>query len=144
MRATRRANHRPCGPTEASDAQAGAAGLPEMSRYTGLPVDYVVPLKGNVHIIQTAAGYQGLPEKYPLRPGSYVFRPGAQYHSDGAVAVNLALYRGRGHREPRYPATSLSDARLAMRQYRQPAPTGQYFAPDRGTANAARLGRDCW
>ena len=98
MRATRRANHRPCGPTEASDAPAGCAGLPEMYCHTGRPVDYVAPLKGNVHIIQTAYGYRVLPGKYPLRSGGYVFRPGAQYRSDGAVVVNLALYRGRGYR----------------------------------------------
>ena len=41
--------------------------LPGMPRHTGQPVDYVAPLKVNVHI-QTAAGCQGLLGKYPLRP----------------------------------------------------------------------------
>ena len=39
--------------------------LLEMPRHTGRPVDYVVRLKGNVHI-QTADGYQGLLRNYPL------------------------------------------------------------------------------
>ena len=59
-----------------------------MPRHTGRPVDYVAPLKGNVHI-QTADGYQGLLRKYPLPSGRYAFLPGAQYRSDGAVAVTL-------------------------------------------------------
>ena len=59
-----------------------------MPRHTGRKVDYVVRLRGNVHI-QTAAGYQGLLRNYPLSPGRYVFLPGAQYRSDGAVAVTL-------------------------------------------------------
>ena len=33
--------------------------LPEMPRHTGRTVDYVAPLKGNVHI-RTADGYRGL------------------------------------------------------------------------------------
>ena len=78
--------------------------LQEMPRHTGRTVDYVVRLKGNVHI-QTADGYQGLLRNYPLRPNRYVFLPGAQYRSDGAVTVNLVLYWGRGHREPWYLAT---------------------------------------
>ena len=65
--------------------------LQEMPRHTGRTVDYVAPLKGNVHI-QTANGYQGLLRNYPLRPNRYVFLPGAQYRSDEAVTVNLALY----------------------------------------------------
>ena len=64
-----------------------------MPRHTGRQVSYVVRLKGNVHI-QTADGYQGLLRKYPLRPNRYVFLPGAQYRSDGAVVVNLVLYWG--------------------------------------------------
>ena len=43
-----------------------------MPRHTGRTVDYVAPLKGNVHI-QTADGYQGLLRKYPLRPGAMRF-----------------------------------------------------------------------
>ena len=72
--------------------------LQEMPRHTGRMVDYVVRLKGNVRI-QTPDGYQGLLRNYPLRPNRYVFLPGAQYRSDGAVAVNLVLCWGRGHRE---------------------------------------------
>ena len=65
--------------------------LQEMPRHTGRTVDYAVRLKGNVHI-QTGDGYQGLLRKYPPRPNRYVFLPGSQYRSDGAVTVNLALY----------------------------------------------------
>ena len=122
--------------------------LPEMPRHTGRTMDYVAPLKGNVHI-QTADGYRGLLRKYPLRPNRYVFLPGSQYRSDGVVTVNLALYWGRGHREPWYLATSLSDAKVAVGQYRkrmQPEQYfrdgKQYFALDRGTVTTtARLGR---
>ena len=70
-----------------------------MPRHTGRTADYVVRLKGNVHI-QTADSYQGLLWNYPLRPGRYVFLPGVRYRSDGVVTVNLALYWGWGHREP--------------------------------------------
>ena len=95
-----------------------------MPRHTGRTVDYVAPLKGNVHI-----------------------------HDDrwlsGIATVNLALYWGLGHREPRYLATSLSDAKVAARHYRQRMQPEQcfrdgkqYFALDRGTATTtARLGR---
>ena len=122
--------------------------LQEMPRHTGRTVDYAVRLKGNVHI-QTADGYQGLLRKYPLRPNRYVFLPGVRYRSDGVVTVNLALYWGRGHREPWYLATSLPDAKVAVAQYRkrmQPEQYfrdgKQYFALDRGTATTtARLGR---
>ena len=122
--------------------------LQEMPRHTGRAVDYVVRLKGNVHI-QTADGYQGLLRKYPLPSGRYVFLPGVRYRSDGVVTVNLALYWGRGHREPWYLATSLPDAKVAVAQYRkrmQPEQYfrdgKQYFALDRGMATTtARLGR---
>ena len=120
----------------------------EMPRHTGRPVDYVVRLKGNVHI-QTADGYQGLLRKYPLRPGPLCFCLGVRYRSDGAVVVNLVLYWGWGHREPWYLATSLPDAKVAVGQYRrrmQPEQYfrdgKQYFALDRGTATTtAWLGR---
>ena len=46
--------------------------LQEMPRHTGRTVDYVVRLKGNVHI-QTADGYQGLLRNYPLPSGRYAF-----------------------------------------------------------------------
>ncbi len=115
--------------------------LPEMPRHTGRTVDYVAPLKGNVHI-RTADGYRGLLRKYPLRPGRYVFLPGAQYRSDGVVTVSLVLYWGRGHQEPWYLATSLPDAKVAVAQYRkrmQPEQCfrdgKQYFALDRGNGN---------
>ena len=78
-----------------------------------------------------------------------MFLPGAQYRSDGAVTVNLVLYWGRGHREPWYLATSLPDAKVAVRHYRQRMQLEQYFrdgkqyfALDRGTATTTeRLGR---
>ena len=122
--------------------------LQELPRHTGQAVDYVVRLKSNVHI-QTADGYQGLLPKYPLRPNRYVFLPGVSYRSDGVVTVNLALYWGRGHREPWYLATSLQDAKVAVAQYRQRMQPEQYFrdgkqyyALDRVTAKTtARLGR---
>ena len=122
--------------------------LQEMPRHTGWTVDYVVRLKGNVHI-QTADGYQGLLRKYPLPSGRYVFLPEAQYRSYGAVTVNQVLYWGRGHREPWYLATSLPDAKVAVRQYRKWMQLEQYFrdgkqyfALDRGTATTTvRLGR---
>ena len=121
--------------------------LQEMPRHTGRTVDYAVRLKGNVHI-QTADGYQGLLRKYPLRPNHYVFLPGSQYRSDGAVVVNLILYWGRGHQYPWYLATLLSDAKVAVRHYRQRMQPEQcfrdgkqYFALDQGTARmTARLG----
>ena len=115
----------------------------EMPRHTGRPVDYVVRLKDNVHI-QTADGYQGLLRNYPLRPNRYAFLLGAQYRSDGAVGVNLAMYWGRGHREPWYLATSLRDAKVVWhyRQRLQPEQYfrdgKQYFALDRGTAKTRR------
>ena len=84
--------------------------LPEMLRHTGRTVDYVVRLKGNVHI-QTADGYQGLLRKYPLPSGRYVFLLGVRYRSDGAATVNLALYWGRGHREPWHLASGNIAAR---------------------------------
>ena len=62
-----------------------------MPRHTSRSVDYVVQLKGNVHI-QIAEGYQGMLGNYPLRPNRYAFLPGAWYRSGMAVAVNLALY----------------------------------------------------
>ena len=113
--------------------------LQEMPRHTGRTVDYAVRLKGNVHI-QTADGYQGLLRKYPLRPNHYVFLPGSQYRSDGAVVVNLILYWGRGHQYPWYLATLLSDAKVAVRHYRQRMQPEQcfrdgkqYFALDQGS-----------
>ena len=97
-----------------------------MPRHTGRTVDYVVRLKGNVHI-QTADGYQGLLRKYLLRPGRYVFLPGAQYRSYGVVMVNLVLYWSREHQEPWYLATSLPDAKVAVRHYRQRMQPERYF-----------------
>ncbi len=87
--------------------------------------------------------------KYPLPSGRYVFLPGAQYRSNGAATVNLALYWGRGHREPWYLATSLPDAKVAARHYRQRMQPEQcfrdgkqYFALDwRTVTTTARLGR---
>ena len=45
----------------------------------------------------------------------------------GAITVKLALYWGRGHREPWYLATSLSDAKVAARHYRQRMQPEQCF-----------------
>ena len=51
----------------------------------------------------------GIAGKVSLRPNRYAFLPGAQYRSDGVVAVSLTLYWSRVHREPWYLATSLLD-----------------------------------
>ena len=55
------------------------------------------------------------------------FYLGGSHRSDGAATVNQALYRGRGHQEPWYLATSLSDAKVAARHYRQRMQPEQYF-----------------
>ena len=125
--------------------------LQEMPRHTGRTVDYVVRLKGNVHI-QTADGYQGLLRKYPLRPNRYMFLPGVRYRSDGAVTVNLALYWGRGHREPWYLATSLPDAKVAVATVSQKDAAGAVlsrwqavFRLGSGNGNRRRRGWGvCW
>ena len=85
-----------------------------MPRHTVRTVDYVAPLKGNVHI-QTADGYQGLLRKYPLPSGRYAFLPGAQYRSDGAVAVTLVRvdiseYPDEGRRK--MPKPQIASAQL--------------------------------
>ena len=92
--------------------------LQQMPRHAGRTVDYVVRVKDDVHI-QTDDGYQGLLRKYPLRKKRYVLLPGVRYRSDGAAVVNLVLCWGKGRREPRYLATSLGDAKLAVDKYRQ-------------------------
>ena len=74
---------------------------------------------------------------------------GARYRSDRAVAVNLALYWGRGHQEPWYLATSLPDPKVAVGQYRKRMRPERYFrdgkqylALDQGAVKTtARLGR---
>ena len=78
-----------------------------------------------------------------------MFLPGVSYRSDGVVTVNLVMYWGRGHQEPWYPATSLTDAKVAVAQYRKRMQLEQYFrdgkqcfALNRGTAaTTARLSR---
>ena len=96
-----------------------------MPNHTGYPVDYVIRLKGDV-VIQSA-GYRGRLRNYPLRKGRILFWPQTLYRSDGAAVINLALYWARGHREPWYLATSLTDPRKAVRMYRRRMQPEQYF-----------------
>jgi len=97
----------------------------QMPNHTGYPVDYVVRLKGDV-VVQRA-DYRGRLRDYPLRKGRINFWPQTLYRSDGAVVINLVLYWARGHREPWYLATSLTDPRLAVKMYRKRMQPEQYF-----------------
>ena len=99
--------------------------LQQMPNHTGYPVDYVVRLKGDV-VVQSAH-YRGRLRDYPLRKGHILFWPQTLYRSDGAVVINLVLYWARGHREPWYLATSLTDPRKAVRMYRKRMQPEQYF-----------------
>ena len=97
----------------------------QMPNHTGYPVDYVVRLKGDV-VVQSS-DYRGRLRDYPLRKGRILFWPQTLYRSDGAVVINLILYWARGHREPWYLATSLSDHRQAVKMYRKRMQPEQYF-----------------
>ena len=99
--------------------------LQQMPNHTGYPVDYVVRLKGDV-VIQSD-DYRGRLRDYPLRKGRINFWPQTLYRSDGAVVINLVLYWARGHREPWYLATSLTDPHQAVRMYRRRMQPEQYF-----------------
>ena len=99
--------------------------LQQMPRHTGYPVDYVIRLRGDV-VVQNS-GYRGRLRDYPLRKGRINFWPQTLYRSDGAVVINLVLYWARGHREPWYLATSLTDPRQAVRMYRKRMQPEQYF-----------------
>ena len=97
----------------------------QMPNHTGYPVDFVIRLRGDV-VVQSA-DYRGRLRDYPLRKGRILFWPQTLYRSDGAVVVNLVLYWARGHREPWYLATSLTDHRRAVRMYRKRMQPEQYF-----------------
>ena len=102
--------------------------LQQMPRHTGYPADYVIRLRGDV-VVQNP-DYRGRLRDYPLRKGRINFWPQTLYRSDGAVVINLILYWARGHREPWYLATSLTDPRRAVRMYRrrmQPDAAGTIF-----------------
>ena len=99
--------------------------LQAMPNHTGYPVDYVIRLKGDV-VVQSA-DYRGRLRDYSLRKGRILFWPQTLYRSDGAVVINLILYWARGHREPWYLATSLTDPRLAVKMYRRRMQPEQYF-----------------
>ena len=99
--------------------------LQQMPRHTGYPVDYVVRLRGDVVVRST--DYQGRLRDCTLRKGRILFWPQTLYRSDGAVVVNLILYWARGHREPWYLATSLTDPHRAVRMYRKRMQPEQYF-----------------
>ena len=74
-----------------------------------------------------SAHYQGRLRNHALRKGRILFWPQTLYRSDGAVVINLILYWARGHREPWYLATSLTDTRKAVRMYRRRMQPEQYF-----------------
>ena len=99
--------------------------LQQMPRHTGYPVDYVIRLRGDV-VVQNS-GYRGRLRDYPLRKGRINFWLQTLYRSDGAVVINLVLYWARGHREPWYLATSLTDPRQAVKMYRKRMQPEQYF-----------------
>ena len=99
--------------------------LQQMPNHTGYPVDYVIRLRGDV-VVQTAE-YRGRLRDHPLPKGRILFWPQTLYRSDGAAVVNLVLYWARGHREPWYLATSLTDPRRAVRMYRKRMQPEQYF-----------------
>ena len=117
--------------------------LQQMPNHTGYPVDYVVRLKGDV--VVHSPDYRGRLRDYPLRKGRILFWPQTLYRSDGAVVINLILYWARGHREPWYLATSLTDPRKAVRMYRKRMQPEQYFkslprATTRGRQTTLRTG----
>ena len=97
----------------------------QMPRHTGYPVDYVIRIRGDV-VVQSD-DYHGRLRDYSLRKGRILFWPQTFYRSDGAVVINLVLYWARGHREPWYLATSLTDPRQAVRMYRRRMQPEQYF-----------------
>ena len=99
--------------------------LQQMPRHTGYPVDYVVRLKGDV-VVQSA-DYRGRLRDYRLPKGRIRFWPQTLYRSDGAAVINLVLYWARGHREPWYLATSLTNPHQAVRMYRKRMQPEQYF-----------------
>ena len=74
-----------------------------------------------------SAHYQGRLRNHALRKGRILFWPRTLYRSDGAAVINLVLYWARGHHEPWYLATSLTDPRKAVRMYRRRMQPEQYF-----------------
>ena len=99
--------------------------LQMMPNHTGYPVDYVIRIRSDV-VVHTDE-YHGRLRDYSLRKGRILFWPQTLYRSDGAVVINLVLYWARGHREPWYLATSLTDPRKAVRMYRRRMQPEQYF-----------------
>ena len=97
----------------------------QMPNHTGYPVDYVIRLRGDV-VVQRA-DFRGRLRDCPLRKGRILFWPQTLYRSDGAVVINLVLYWARGHREPWYLATSLTNPRQTVRMYRKRMQPEQYF-----------------
>ena len=64
--------------------------LQQMPQHMGRRVDYVVRVKGSIHI-QTGDGYRGALREYPLHKMRYVLLPGVRYCSDDAGVVGLVL-----------------------------------------------------
>ena len=122
--------------------------LQSMPTQRGRAIDYVVRLKKNVHI-KTADGYQGLLKNYPLRKNRYVILLNVKYRSDCVATTNIVLYWDRCHKDPWYLATSLSNPRKAVINYRKRMQPEQYFRDgkqyfelDKGTVTTTeRLGR---
>ncbi len=99
--------------------------IQRLPSFSGYPVDYVIRLKKDV-IVQSEE-FRCRLRDYPLRKRRIVFVPGVKYRQDGAVTTNLVLFWGSGHKNPWYLATSLSDARLAVKMYRKRMQPEQYF-----------------
>lgn len=99
--------------------------LQQLPRVSGYAVDYIVRLRGDV-IVQTD-NFRGRLRDYPLPKQRSVFIQRVHYRQDQAVRTNLVLFWGRGHKEPWFLATSLSDPRLVVKMYRRRMQPEQYF-----------------
>ena len=97
----------------------------QIPNHTGYTADYVIRIRGDVVVQST--DYRGRLRDYPLRKGRINFWPQTLYRADRAVVINLILYWARGHREPWYLATSLTNPRQAVRMYRKRMQPEQYF-----------------
>ncbi len=99
--------------------------LQRLPALSGYPVEYIVRLKGDA-IVQSGE-FRGKLRDYRLRRQRYVLLRRVKYRRDGAVTTNLVLFWGRGHQSAWYLATSLSDAKIAVKMYRKRMQPEQYF-----------------
>lgn len=97
----------------------------QIPNHTGYTADYVIRIRGDVVVQST--NYRGRLRDYPLRKGRINFWPQTLYRADRAMVINLLLYWARGHREPWYLATSLTNPRQAVKMYRRRMQPEQYF-----------------